>query len=75
MGDVVNLNQYRKQKARREQAKKAAQNKVRHGLSTPEKKLRERKKALDEKRLEGHKLPRSTPLTTAQPSSSEQDET
>jgi Domain of unknown function (DUF4169) len=74
MGDVVNLNQYRKQKARREQAKKAAQNKVRHGLSSPEKKLRERKKALEDKRLEGHKLPRSTPLTSA-PSSNEQDET
>jgi len=71
MGDVVNLNQYRKQKARREQAKRAEQNRLRHGLSTPEKKLRERKKALDEKRLEGHKLPRAS----SEPTPEERDDT
>jgi hypothetical protein len=59
MGDVVNLNQYRKLKAKREQAKKAEQNRVKHGLSSSEKKLKERKKAIDDKRLEGHKLPKS----------------
>jgi hypothetical protein len=56
MGDVVNLNKYRKLKARQEKQRLAEQNRGKNGVSSSERSLRERKKALDEKRLEGHKL-------------------
>jgi hypothetical protein len=56
MGDVVNLNKYRKLKARKEKEQRAAQNRVKHTLGTSERALREKKKALDDKRLDGHKL-------------------
>ena len=56
MGDVVNLNKYRKLKARREKLRLAEQNRAKNGLSGNDRALRERKKSLDEKRLEGHKL-------------------
>jgi hypothetical protein len=56
MGDVINLNKYRKLKARREKQRLAEQNRAKNGASGRERVLRERKKALDEKRLEGHKL-------------------
>lgn len=58
MGDVVNLNKYRKQKARAEREKRAEQNRLKHGLTQAERSLREKKKQLEEKRLEGHKLDR-----------------
>ena len=56
MGDVVNLNKYRKKKAREEREKLAAQNRTKHGLSQAERSLRERRQKLDDKRLDGHKL-------------------
>jgi len=56
MGDVVNLNKYRKLKARREKERLSEQNKLKNGLSPSERSLREKKKELDGKRLEGHKL-------------------
>jgi len=58
MGDVVNLNKYRKKKAREEREKRAEQNRLKHGLSPSEHALRERKKQLEDKRLDGHKLDR-----------------
>ena len=57
MADVVNLNQYRKQRARRDNHKRAAENRNRFGRSKPEqeKARREAEKAakdLDNKRLD-----------------------
>lgn len=56
MGDVVNLNKYRKLKARKEKERLSEQNRLKNGVSTAERALRAKKKELDEKRLEGHKL-------------------
>lgn len=56
MGDVVNLNKYRKLKARKEKERLSEQNRLKNGLSPSERVLREKKKELEEKRLEGHKL-------------------
>jgi hypothetical protein len=56
MGDVVNLNKYRKKKAREAREKLGSQNRTKHGLSQAERALRERKQKLQEKRLDGHKL-------------------
>lgn len=56
MGEVVNLNKYRKLKARQEKERLSEQNRLKNGLSAGERALRDKKKALDEKRLEGHKL-------------------
>jgi hypothetical protein len=58
MGEVVNLNKYRKKKAREEREKRAEQNRLKRGLTQAELALREKKKQLDEKRLDGHKLER-----------------
>ena len=58
MGEVVNLNKYRKKKARQEREKRAEQNRLKRGLTQAELALREKKKQLDEKRLDGHKLER-----------------
>jgi hypothetical protein len=56
MGDVVNLNKYRKLKARKEKERLSEQNRLKTGISSSQRALREKKKALEEKRLEGHKL-------------------
>lgn len=58
MGEVINLNKYRKKKAREEREKRAEQNRLKRGMSSTERTLREKKKQLDEKRLDGHKLER-----------------
>jgi hypothetical protein len=58
MGDVINLNKYRKKKAREERDKRAEQNRLKSGLSQAELSLRAKKKELEDKRLEGHKLER-----------------
>jgi Domain of unknown function (DUF4169) len=56
MGEVINLNKYRKKKAREEREKRAEQNRLKKGVTTAERVLREKKKQLDDKRLDGHKL-------------------
>jgi hypothetical protein len=56
MGDVINLNKWKKQKAREEKAKRAEQNRLRNGLSISERQLAEKKKQLANKQLDGHKL-------------------
>jgi hypothetical protein len=57
MADIVNLNQYRKRRDRRDGEKAAAENRVRHGRSKAErqKDRRENDKAakdIDDKRLD-----------------------
>ena len=56
MGDVINLNKWKKKKAREEKAKRAEQNRLRNGLSISERQLAEKKKQLAAKQLDGHKL-------------------
>ncbi len=61
MGDVVNLNKYRKKKARESKEKATQQRKLKHGLSGSERSLLEKKRELENKRIDGHKLdPEST---------------
>ena len=57
MGDVVNLRQFRKRRARQEKADKAAENRRKHGRAKSEVKIevRERErveKCLDDKRFD-----------------------
>ena len=59
MGEVVNLNKYRKLKARKEKERLAEKNRAKHGFTPAERSLREKKKELELKRLEGHKLDKS----------------
>jgi hypothetical protein len=56
MGDVVNLNKYRKKKAREAKEKVAQQRRLQHGLTSSERALLEKKRELESKRIDGHKL-------------------
>lgn len=56
MGDLINLNKYRKKREREEQKKLAEQNRVKHGESKLDKERRTKKRALDDKQLDGHKI-------------------
>lgn len=54
MGDVVNLNKYRKERARAESRGRAAGNRVRHGRSKAERKLADAERERGEKMLDRH---------------------
>jgi hypothetical protein len=54
-GDVVNLRQFRKRKARNEAEREAADNRVKFGRKKSEKEITERERARDAARLEGHR--------------------
>jgi hypothetical protein len=56
MGDVINLNKWKKQKAKAEKEKRAEQNRLRNGTSPSEQSLLKKKKEMADKRLDGHKL-------------------
>jgi hypothetical protein len=56
MGDVINLNRFKKQKARDDRARGADANRVKFGRTKAEKKLKEAEKNLAEKTLDGHKV-------------------
>ena len=56
MGELINLNKYRKLKARKEKERLAQQNRLKQGVSASDRSLREKKKQLEQKRIEGHKL-------------------
>ncbi|MDB4987178.1 MAG: hypothetical protein JWN04_2356 [Myxococcaceae bacterium] len=73
MGEVVNLNKYRKKKAREEREKRAEQNRLKRGLNQAELSLREKKKQIEAKRLDGHKLEQNQ--THEQGHTVERDET
>ena len=51
MGDIVNLNQFRKDKARKVKTKTAQDNRVKHGRTKAEKIKDAAKKALEDTRL------------------------
>jgi len=53
MGDVVNFNQYRKERARAANKKRATENRVRHGLNKLERELPRQERDRAERELEG----------------------
>jgi hypothetical protein len=55
MGDIVNLNRFRKQKAKETREREADANRVAFGRTKAEKKLSKAEKDLAEKSLDGHK--------------------
>lgn len=64
MGDVVNLNQYRKERSRRKDRKRATENRARHGLSQTERSTNHRERERLEQNLEGKRLdPNGEPPT------------
>ncbi|HMB11473.1 DUF4169 family protein [Saliniramus sp.] len=55
-GDVVNLRQFRKRKARVQAEREAADNRVKFGRRKSEKQLTESERARDAAHIEGHRL-------------------
>ena len=53
MGEVVNLNRYRKQKQRAERERRAEANRARFGISKSERGKTSAERALDARRLDG----------------------
>ncbi len=58
MGEVVNLRQVRKARARAEAETKAEENRIAFGRPKKARTLQEKRKALEETRHEGHRLER-----------------
>ncbi len=56
MGDVVNLNRFRKGKRRNEQVRQAAANRVRHGQTKVEKLTAARENDRQSRQLDGQRL-------------------
>ena len=56
MGTVINLNRYRKQKARKERAKQADTNRRVHGRTKQEHNVEVMRKERDRRLVDGHKL-------------------
>ena len=56
MADVVNLNKFRKAKARADKEKRASENRVKFGRTKAEKQTEDANQALIEKKLKGKKL-------------------
>ena len=56
MSEVVNLNQFRKAKARADKEKRASENRVKFGRTKAEKQTEDANQALIEKKLKGKKL-------------------
>jgi Domain of unknown function (DUF4169) len=56
MGDVVNLNKFRKQKAKEERSKEAGANRIKHGRTKAERELEAKTKAAEVRHLDGHRL-------------------
>jgi hypothetical protein len=55
MAEIINLRQARKRKARSDKEAEAARNRAAFGRTREERKLEEARRALDERRIEGHK--------------------
>jgi hypothetical protein len=64
MGDIVNLNDRRKKKAREDKAAGAAANRAKFGRTKGEKKLEEQKRSADVRRLDGAKREKGTDEST-----------
>lgn len=61
MADIINLNQYRKAKARAEKERLAEQNRLRHGRTGAEKRVVRREQERQVLELEGKRLEAKTP--------------
>jgi hypothetical protein len=59
MSKPVNLNRFRKEKARAEKKARADQNAVTFGLSKAEKSARDQERAQDKRHLDGHERDKS----------------
>jgi hypothetical protein len=66
MGTVINLNRYRKQKARKERAKQADTNRRAHGRTKQERNVEVMRKDMDRRHIDGHKLEASTPAAPSE---------
>jgi hypothetical protein len=56
MGEIVNLRKVRKQAKKREDAERAAANRIVHGRSKAERTLQEARTAKIQRHLDGHRL-------------------
>ncbi|MBI1391886.1 MAG: DUF4169 family protein [Alphaproteobacteria bacterium] len=56
MGDIVNLNRFRKSKARRDKVTAAAENRVKFGRKKSERNAAKSDAARSNKELDGHRL-------------------
>jgi hypothetical protein len=56
MGKVINLNRYRKKKAREDRATRSETNRAQHGLTKEERALEARRKEQRDRHVDGHKL-------------------
>lgn len=54
--EIVNLRQFRKERARADREAKAADNRVRHGLTRAEREAAERQRSASERHIEAHRL-------------------
>lgn len=61
MGEIVNLRQFRKQKARAEAEKMAEQNRVSFGRTKAERELTEAERDKATRHVDGHRLDRDEP--------------
>ncbi len=61
MADLINLNRFRKEKARADKAAKADENRVRFGRTKAEKQAAQREAEIETQRLEGHRREPSPP--------------
>ena len=61
MGEIVNLRQFRKQKARAEAEKTAEQNRVSFGRTKAERELTEAERDKAARHVDGHRLDRDEP--------------
>jgi len=61
MGEIVNLRQFRKQKARAEAEKTAEQNRVSFGRTKAERDLTETERDKAARHVDGHRLDRDEP--------------
>ena len=64
MGDIVNLNDRRKKKAREDKAAGAAANRAKFGRTKGEKKLEETKRSAEIRQLDGAKREKDTDEST-----------
>jgi ribosomal protein S2 len=63
MGDLINFNRARKERAKMAAAQKAADNRAKFGMTKAEKKKLAEEKAKLERHVEGHRLSPDTPET------------
>ena len=56
MGEIVNLRKFRKQAKKRDDAERAAANRIVHGRSKAERELADRRTTKSHQQLDGHRI-------------------